>query len=93
MTKPNTYDRIEMPASLRSEHFSPSARNAVRVPFGISVHLRRNPHPSEEAAFKLLYLALAKVVAKWETVQQWKQMLNYLEMVCGDRIREAGVRQ
>ena len=53
----------------------------------------RGSFPSEEAAFKLLYLALAKVVAKWETVQQWKQMLNYLEMVCGDRIREAGVRQ
>ncbi len=32
-----------MPASLRSENCSPSARNAVRVPFGISVRLRRNP--------------------------------------------------
>ena len=52
----------------------------------------RGSFPSEEAAFKLLYLALTKVVAKWETVQHWKQMLNYLEMTCGDRIREAGVR-
>jgi GNAT superfamily N-acetyltransferase len=33
-----------MPASLRSENCSPSARNAVRVPVGISVRLRRNPH-------------------------------------------------
>lgn len=53
----------------------------------------RGSFPSEEAAFKLLYLALAKVVAKWETVQHWKQMLNYLDTVCSDRIREAGVRQ
>jgi len=53
----------------------------------------RGSFPSEEAAFKLLYLALAKVVAKWETVQHWKQMLNYLDAVCSDRIREAGVRQ
>jgi putative transposase len=52
----------------------------------------RGSFPSEEAAFKLLYLALAKVVAKWETVQNWKQMLNYLDTVCGERIREAGVR-
>ena len=52
----------------------------------------RGSFPSEEAAFKLLYLALARVVAKWETVQNWKQMLNYLDTVCGDRIREAGVR-
>jgi hypothetical protein len=45
LTKPNTSCTIELPASLRSENCSPSARNAVRVPFGISVHLRRNPQP------------------------------------------------
>jgi hypothetical protein len=38
-----------VPASLRSENCSPSARNAVRVPFGISVRLRRNPHHSPNA--------------------------------------------
>jgi len=38
-------------------------------------------------------LALTKVVAKWETVQHWKQMLNYLDSICADRIHEAGVRQ
>jgi putative transposase len=53
----------------------------------------RGSFPSEEAAIKLMYLALGKVVAKWETVQQWKQMLNYLDTACGERIREAGVRQ
>jgi putative transposase len=53
----------------------------------------RGSFPSEEAALKLLYLALSKVVAKWETVQHWKQMLNYLETHCGDRIRESGYRQ
>jgi putative transposase len=52
----------------------------------------RGSFPSEEAALKLLYLALAKVVAKWETVQNWKQMLNYLDAACGERIREAGAR-
>jgi putative transposase len=53
----------------------------------------RGSFPSEEAALKLLYLALTKVVAKWETVQHWKQMLNYLDTVCGDRIQEAGIRR
>ena len=52
----------------------------------------RGSFPSEEAALKLLYLALTKAAAKWETVQHWKQMLNYLDAVCGDRIREAGAR-
>ena len=50
----------------------------------------RGSFPTEEAAFKLLYLALIRVVAKWDTVQHWKQMLNYLDTMCGDRIKEAG---
>jgi putative transposase len=53
----------------------------------------RGSFPSEEAALKLLYLALTKILAKWHTVQNWKQMLNHLDTVCGDRMREAGVRQ
>jgi hypothetical protein len=38
-----------VPASLRSENCSPSARNAVRVPVGISVRLRRNPQLGQPA--------------------------------------------
>lgn len=53
----------------------------------------RGSFPNEDAAMKLLYLALSRVVAKWETVQHWKQMLNYLTTMCGERITEAGVRQ
>ncbi len=53
----------------------------------------RGSFPTEEAALKLLYLALTKVAAKWETVQNWKQMLNYLEAFCGERIRAASGRQ
>ena len=43
---PSSACTIEVPASLRSENCSPSARNAVRVPSGISVRLRRNPQLS-----------------------------------------------
>jgi len=50
LTKTNTCCTIEVPASLRSENCSPSVRNAVRVPFGISVRLRRNPQPGNDAA-------------------------------------------
>lgn len=53
----------------------------------------RGSFPGEEAAFKLIYLALTKVAAKWQTVQHWKQMLNHLDTVCGDRIAEAGIRR
>jgi len=52
----------------------------------------RGSFPTEEAAIKLLYLALTKTVEKWQTVQHWKQMLNYLDTFCGERIRVAGAR-
>jgi putative transposase len=72
-----------------------SATNAME-----SLHLRlrkiakaHDSFPSGEAAVKQLYLAMRKVTAKWEAVRYWKQMLNYLDTACGDRIREAGVRQ
>ena len=52
----------------------------------------RGSFPTEEAAIKLLYLALTKTVEKWQTVQHWKQMLNYLDTFCGERIRAAGAR-
>jgi putative transposase len=53
----------------------------------------RGSFPTEEAAIKLLYMALTRQVAKWETVQHWKMMLNHLDTMCGDRVREAGIRQ
>ncbi len=53
----------------------------------------RGSFPSEEAALKLLHMALTKVSAKWEFVQSWKLMLNYLDTYCGDRMREAGIRR
>lgn len=52
----------------------------------------RGSFPTEEAAIKLIYLAITRTAAKWETVQHWKQMLNYLDTYCADRIREAGAR-
>lgn len=36
----------------------------------------RGSFPNEEAAMKLLYLALRNVVLKWHTIQNWKEALN-----------------
>jgi putative transposase len=49
----------------------------------------RGSFPSEEAAFKLLYLALGNISAKWKTVQCWKQALNQFEILWGERMRAA----
>lgn len=44
LTKPNNSYKIEVPASLRG--CSRSSRIAVRLPSGMGVQLRRNPHHS-----------------------------------------------
>jgi len=49
----------------------------------------RGSFPNEEAAMKLLYLALKNVVKKWDTVQNWKSALNRFEILWGDRIKAA----
>ena len=49
----------------------------------------RGSFPSEEAALKLLYLALRNASAKWEAVQHWRQALNHFQMLWGDRMQAA----
>jgi putative transposase len=49
----------------------------------------RGSFPNEQAALKLLYMALKNVVAKWQThgVQHWKEALNQFTLLWEDRIR------
>ena len=49
----------------------------------------RGSFPSEEAAMKLLYLALRNVIAKWETIQGWKEALNHFQILWSERIQAA----
>ena len=38
---------------------------------------------------KLLYLALRNVIAKWETIQGWKEALNHFQILWSERIQVA----
>jgi putative transposase len=81
--------------------FPPEVRKVVYTTNAVeSLHMSlrkviktRGSFPNEEAAIRLLYLAITKTAAKWQKVQSWKEMLNYLDTVCADRILEAGVRR
>jgi putative transposase len=46
----------------------------------------RGSFPSEEAAFKLLYLALQKVSKKWQFVQSWREALNRFQILWPERM-------
>jgi len=77
--------------------FPPDVRRVIYTTNAVeSLHMSlrkiiktRGSFPSEEAALKLLYLALRNVSAKWDTVQHWKQALNHFQMLWGDRIQAA----
>jgi putative transposase len=77
--------------------FAPEVRRVIYTTNAVeSLHMSlrkviktRGSFPSEEAALKLLYLALRNVSAKWDTIQHWKQALNHFQMIWGERIQAA----
>ncbi len=52
----------------------------------------RASFPSEEAALKLLYLALRNVAQRWRPAPNWRTSLNHFLLLWGDRIEAAGLR-
>jgi putative transposase len=49
----------------------------------------RGSFPSEEAAIKLLYLAIRNLTEKWDTIQGWKEAMNRFQISAGERIQAA----
>jgi putative transposase len=45
----------------------------------------RGAFPSEDAALKVMYLALRNLARKWDTVQCWREALNRFALLWGDR--------
>lgn len=52
----------------------------------------RGSFPNEEAALKLLYLALRNVAKKWNSAANWRTALNHFTVRYGDRIEAAWQR-
>jgi putative transposase len=79
---------FEFPAEVRRIIYTTNAVESLHMSLR-KIIKTRGSFPSEEAALKLLYLALQNVSAKWGAVQPWKQALNQFEMLWGDRIKAA----
>jgi putative transposase len=79
---------FEFPAEVRRIIYTTNAVESLNMSLR-KIIKTRGSFPSEEAAIKLLYLALRNASAKWESVQHWKQALNHFEMLWGDRIKAA----
>jgi len=49
----------------------------------------RGSFPSEEAALKLLYLALKNVRKRWQATRDWKPSLNHFTLLWGSRFEQS----
>lgn len=79
---------FEFPAEVRKVIYTTNAVESLHMSLRKIIKVRGS-FPSEEAALKLIYLALRNVIQKWDTVQGWKQALNHFQMLWGDRIQTA----
>jgi putative transposase len=79
---------FEFPAEVRRVIYTTNAVESLHMSLR-KIIKTRGSFPSEEAAIKLLYLALRNVIAKWDTIQHWKQALNHFQMLWGERIQAA----
>ncbi len=79
---------FEFPPEIRRVIYTTNAVESLNMSLR-KIIKTRGSFPGEEAAIKLLYLALRNVIARWDTLQHWKEALNHFEMMYGERIRAA----
>jgi putative transposase len=79
---------FEFPAEVRKVIYTTNAVESLHMSLR-KIIKTRGSFPSEDAALKLIYLALRNVIQRWDTVQGWKQALNHFQMLWGDRIQTA----
>jgi putative transposase len=79
---------LAFPAEIRKIIYTTNTVESLNRSFR-KIIKNRGAFPSEEAAIKLLYLAMRNAVAKWKSVLDWKVALNQFTLLWEDRIRAA----
>lgn len=78
---------FQFPEEIRKVIYTTNAVESLHASLR-KVTKNRGAFPSEEAAFKLLYLALRNASKKWSTLQFWKEAMRQFELIYPGR-REA----
>lgn len=78
---------FQFPEEIRKIIYTTNAVESLHMSLR-KVTKNRGSFPNEEAAFKLLYLALCNASKKWSTVQWWREAMRQFEIVYPGR-REA----
>jgi putative transposase len=84
----NVIPFFSYPAEVRRVVYTTNAVESLHSSLRKAVKTRGS-FPSEEAALKLLYLAVQNATRDWHTLQFWREALNCFQMLYGDRIEAA----
>jgi putative transposase len=79
---------FEFPEELRRVIYTTNAVEATHRSIR-KVIKTKGAFPSEDAARKLIYLAMQEAQRRWRHVNGWKQAMNYLAIAFEDRIQAA----
>lgn len=79
---------FDFPEEIRKIIYTTNAVESLHMSLR-KVTKNRGSFPTQEAAMKLLYLALLNVSKKWSTVQGWTQALCQFESRWPERMRTA----
>jgi len=77
------------PAEIRKVIYTTNAVESLNMSLRKALKPRM-AFPNEEAALKVMYLALRNLIRKWDQVRDWKAALNCFTVLWQDRIRAAG---
>jgi putative transposase len=81
---------FEFPEEIRKIIYTTNAVESLHMTLR-KVTKNRGSFPSQEAAIKLLYLALQNVSGKWQTVQGWREALRQFTIRWPDRMQLARI--
>lgn len=79
---------FEFPEEIRKIVYTTNAVESLHMTLR-KVTKNRGSFPSQEAAIKLIYLALRNVSKKWHTVQGWREALRQFTIRWPDRIDQS----
>jgi len=79
---------FEFPEEIRKIIYTTNAVESLHMTLR-KVTKNRGSFPSQEAAIKLIYLALRNVSKKWHTVQGWREALRQFTIRWPDRIDQS----
>ena len=76
---------FEFPAEIRKVIYTTNAVESLNMSLR-KIIKTRGSFPSEEAALKLLFLALRNHSKKWNSIQSWREALNRFQVLWPERM-------